>query len=143
MKIKLKKFFKAFWLAAVWLGLLSIRVGQAGAQILSGETYDSLKSQSGAFQTNAGYSSTASIGSVVAIVIKAFLGLLGVIFIILVVLAGYNWMTAAGEEQKVTKAKDTIRTAIIGLIIIVAAYSITYFVFKSLGGSGGPVGGGT
>jgi hypothetical protein len=41
-------------------------------------------------------------------------------------------MTAGGDEQKVTKAKDSIRRAIIGLIIIVAAYGITYFVFMAL-----------
>jgi len=96
-----------------------------------------------AFNTTAGFDSNARIGSIMATVIKAFLGLLGIIFIFLMVLAGYHWMTAAGDEQKITKAKDTIRTAIIGLIIIVAAYSITYFVLKALGGAGGPIGGGT
>ena len=71
--------------------------------------------------------------------VGVFLSLLGVIFIILIIYAGYNWMTAAGNEEKVTKAQDTIKRAIIGLIIIVSAYAITYFVFKYLpftGGSG-------
>jgi len=58
--------------------------------------------------------------------------LLGIIFIILMIYAGYNWMTAQGEEEKVTKAKTTIQRAIIGLIIVVSAYAITAFVFKSL-----------
>jgi len=115
----------------------------SSAQLLDAGTKDKMDQQATEVQLNAGYDSTATIGSVVATVIKAFLGLLGIIFIFLMVLAGYHWMTAAGDEQKVTKAKDTIRTAIIGLIIIVAAYSITYFVLKALGGAGGPIGGGT
>ena len=47
-------------------------------------------------------------------------------------------MTAGGDEAKVTKAKETLRRAIIGLMIIIAAYAITVFVFKALpAGTGG------
>jgi hypothetical protein len=84
------------------------------------------------------FDQNTSIGSIVAVVIKAFLGLLGVIFIFLIVLAGYNWMTAAGDEQKVEKAKDEIKRAIIGLIIVTSAYAISYFVFKAIGNAGTP-----
>lgn len=74
---------------------------------------------------------------IVATVIKAFLGLLGVIFIFLVVIAGYKYMTANGDEGQIEDALGSIKTAIIGLIIIVSAYAITAFVFKSLSGEGG------
>jgi len=86
-------------------------------------------------KTKAGFLDATSGGSLENItetVISAFLGLLAVIFIILMLIAGYNWMTAAGDEEKVTKAKNTIRRAIIGLIILITAYSITYFVFSNL-----------
>jgi len=64
---------------------------------------------------------------------------LSLIFIVLILYAGYNWMTAGGEEKKVEDAKGTITRAIIGLVIIIAAFAITYFVFNALpfGGSGG------
>ena len=87
----------------------------------------------------AGYSYAnpeTELPNMIANIIQAFLGLLGIIFLVLIIYAGYNWMTAAGEEEKVTKAKETLTRAVIGLIIIVAAYSITYFVFKSLSGGG-------
>jgi hypothetical protein len=64
--------------------------------------------------------------------IKILLSLVGIIFVVLMVYAGYNWMTSAGEEEKITTAKDTIRSAIIGLIIIISAYAITGFVVGSL-----------
>ena len=38
------------------------------------------------------------------------------------------WMTAQGDSGQVTKAKDLLINALIGLIIITAAYSITTFV---------------
>lgn len=76
---------------------------------------------------------------IIATVIQAFLGLLGIIFIVLIILAGYNWMIARGDEEKVTKAKDTLRRAVIGLIIIVGAYAISYFVFSNLPWGGGGI----
>ncbi|MFA5359826.1 MAG: hypothetical protein WC349_02600 [Patescibacteria group bacterium] len=85
----------------------------------------------------------SSLGGIMAVAIKAFLGLLGIIFLVLIIYAGFTWMTAQGEEEKVTRAKETLQRAIIGLIIIVAAYSITYFVFNSLPGGGSGSGGST
>lgn len=79
---------------------------------------------------DAGYSdaSDTTLMEILGTVISGLLGLLGAIFIILIVVAGYNWMTASGDEQKIDKAKDTIRAALIGLIIIVGAYAIWRFV---------------
>ena len=74
----------------------------------------------------------ASIGTVMALVIYAVLGLMGMIFIVLVILAGYNWLTATGDTDKVEKAQDTLRYAVIGLVVILAAYAITFFVFSVL-----------
>ena len=70
--------------------------------------------------------------SVVGTVIEAFLGLLGVLFLVYILYAGYNWMIAQGDEEKVTKAKETIQRAIIGLIITIAAYAISVWIFDRL-----------
>lgn len=82
---------------------------------------------------SAGYRDVTSAGlpEAIAAIIKAFLGTLGVILVIMVVAAGWNWFTAGGDSTKVKKAKDQMVNAIIGIIIIFSAYSITYFVFKS------------
>ena len=74
----------------------------------------------------------ASLAGIVGIVIQAFLGLLGVIFLAYLLYAGYHWMTAQGDEEKVTKAKDTLQRAIIGIIVTIGAYAITYFVLDKL-----------
>ena len=72
------------------------------------------------------------LSEIIGIVIQAFLGILGVLFLSYLLYAGYNWMTAQGDEEKVTKAKDTIQRAVIGVIICIAAYAISYFVFQKL-----------
>jgi len=65
-------------------------------------------------------------------IITALLSLLGVIFIIFMVYAGILWTSAGGDEKKVEKAKSIIKQAIIGIIIISAAYAISYFVMGAL-----------
>lgn len=72
------------------------------------------------------------IGTVVGVVVNAILSLIGVIFLVLMLYAGYNWMIARGEEEKVTRAKDTITRAIVGLIIVVGSYAIWAFVLAKL-----------
>lgn len=106
-------------------------------QSLSNSSQTSMSGQTNSFTNKSGFDLSLTVGGMVATVITAFFSVLGIIFVSLMVYAGYNWMTAAGEEEKVTKAKDTIRRAIIGLIITLSAYAITYFVFKNLpSGSG-------
>lgn len=63
----------------------------------------------------------------IAGIIKVILTLVGTIFMALIALSGYWLFTARGEEDKVEKANKTIRAALIGLIITLAAYSITAF----------------
>ena len=81
-----------------------------------------------------------SLPSYIANIIKIFLSLLGVIFTILIIYGGYTWMTAGGSEDKVQKAKDIIQRSVIGFVIILSAYVITYFVFKSIATGGGVAG---
>jgi len=82
---------------------------------------------------NGGYdTSTGNIYSLIQTVISAFLSIIGVLLLIYMLYAGYNWMTAQGEEEKVEKAKDTLKRAIIGAIIIIAAYAISIFVMGRL-----------
>jgi len=50
----------------------------------------------------------------------------------LVIYGGFLWMTARGNEQQVTKAKDLIISAVIGLVIVLAAYAITAYVGGAL-----------
>lgn len=82
-----------------------------------------------------GYSNNTteySLAETVGIIVSAFLSLLGIIFVVLMLYGGYNWMTAAGDESKVDKAKTTIRQAIIGLIIVAGSYAIWFFIYDKL-----------
>ncbi|MDP2656723.1 MAG: hypothetical protein Q8P11_04125 [bacterium] len=84
-----------------------------------------------------GCDSTApiSVGTIIGLVIQVVLTLLGIIFLILSLYAGFLWMTAAGEKEKVEKAQSMLMQAVIGLIIVLAAQGVTYWVLSTLGSS--------
>ncbi|MBI4449588.1 hypothetical protein HY634_00855 [Candidatus Uhrbacteria bacterium] len=64
--------------------------------------------------------------------INVTLSVIGILLIGFLVYAGYLWMTAAGNEDQVEKAKTTIRNAVIGIAIVFAAYAISRFVITNL-----------
>jgi len=80
-----------------------------------------------------GNATPVDIRTTVSRVIVVALGFLGVIFIVLAVYAGFLYMTAAGNEEKTTKALDMLRNAVIGLIIVLMAWAITRATILILG----------
>ena len=64
--------------------------------------------------------------------IQYVLGTLGIVLIILIIYGGFTWMTANGDSAKIDKAKGILLASIIGLIITLAAYVITFTVVTDL-----------
>ena len=62
-------------------------------------------------------------------VIQWALGFLGLVAVIMILWGGFTWMTAAGNEERVRKAKEVLRAAIIGLIVILLSWAIVTFIF--------------
>ena len=101
--------------------------------------YD-FEKESGLIDTGheAGYEETITNGPMslperIGQVISAVLVFLGVLFLLLIIYGGYIWMMARGNEQEVEKAKNIIKNALIGLVVVLAAYAITYTIFRYFG----------
>ncbi|MDO8559631.1 MAG: Ig-like domain-containing protein, partial [bacterium] len=75
-------------------------------------------------------------------VIQILFGFLGVVAVLIIIYAGWLWMTAAGDPQKVDRAKRILVEAVIGLFLIFGAFAIVSFVIRSLVGATGPIAGG-
>ncbi|MFH0854029.1 MAG: hypothetical protein V1891_00850 [bacterium] len=73
-----------------------------------------------------------SATEIVAEIIKYALSFLGIIFLVLILYGGFLWMTAGGNDDKVAQSKTIIINGVIGLIIILSAYAITYFVLENI-----------
>ena len=80
--------------------------------------------------TAAKYSLNATIETTLNGILQTAFAFLGVLFLGMILYGGYNWMTAMGEEEKVEKGKSTLIWAAIGLIVILAAYAISYYVIE-------------
>lgn len=65
-------------------------------------------------------------------VITAVLSLIGVLFLGLAIFGGLKWMTAKGNQQQVDQAQSVITNAVIGIVIVAAAYAISYFILKGV-----------
>ncbi len=74
--------------------------------------------------------------------VQLALTFLAIIAVIIIMYAGFLWMTSNGQEDKISKAKNTLKNAIIGLVIILAAFAIVSFVLNTIGGMFGGSGGG-
>lgn len=93
--------------------------------------FDELLNNLNLFQTHSGLPGTneTSLLDIIFGLINSLLGLLGLLFVVLLLYAGFTYMTAQGDSEKVTKAKATIKNSVIGVAIIILAYVITNVVF--------------
>jgi len=60
------------------------------------------------------------------VIIQMLVGLVGVVGLLAILWGGYQYMTAAGNEEQEAKAKKTIFYAILGIVVIGAAYAIVF-----------------
>lgn len=74
---------------------------------------------------------TGSDGLIVSIAnIIAFVA--GVAAVIIIIVAGIQLVTSGGDSQKAKSARSTVLHALIGLVIVVLARTIIYFVVNRL-----------
>ena len=130
-----------FFLVSIFYILNSLPASAVTSSIRE-EAFGQLYSAAG--DNGAGFGAYKDPRETVARTIRVALELIGAIFLILTVYAGFLWMTAAGAEEQVAKATGILKMAVIGLIIILAAYSLTNFVIYRLlrsttGGSSDPL----
>lgn len=73
-------------------------------------------------------STITDIPTTIGRIIGVGLSFVGVLFLGLLIYGGFMWMVSRGNQAEVTKATDLIQAAVIGLIIVLAAYAITMYV---------------
>ncbi len=100
-----------------------------------GSLAETINSQSEAFgdERGAGFGQLRNQSdprAVAARAINVLLGLLGTLFVVYLVYGGALIFLASGSEDAISKGKQVITRAIIGIIIIAASYSITLAISK-------------
>jgi len=70
---------------------------------------------------------------VIGRVISAILTIIGAVALLIFVYGGFTWMTAAGNDAKVTQGKNILLWATIAIIIIFLSRLLVAFLFQALG----------
>lgn len=91
-----------------------------------------MDAQDSAMMDAAGLSGNSNLATIISVIIQVILGFLGIVFLVLTILAGFKWMMSNGNEKEIDAAKSSLKNSIIGVVIVLAAYAITYSLFKYL-----------
>lgn len=79
----------------------------------------------------------------IAKIINIILGFLGITAVLIILYAGFKWMTAAGDADKVKDAQKMMLRAVSGLVVVFAAWVIASFVISRLSETVGTDSGGS
>jgi hypothetical protein len=71
--------------------------------------------------------------SVISLVVGLLTIVAGLAFLIYFVIGGLTWVTAGSDAKKADTAKTYMTSGAIGMIVVVAAYSIVWIVGEVLG----------
>ena len=119
---------KILALVVLFLGiecLVLLASSPVGAQVIGG--LDQANSAAGLPKLASGDLST-SIGQIVS----GVMGLIGSIMFLYLLYGGFRWMVAGGDAKGVSEAQSIIKNAVIGIAIIIFAYTLASFVIDRL-----------
>lgn len=119
MKIRIAKFA----LAAGAVMALALPFATQPAHAASLLSIESIGSQIGL--------GNADLKKTVLNIVQLVLGLMTLIAVVLVIYGGFVWLTSAGNEDNIEKAKRIISAAVVGLIIILLAWAVVIFVTRT------------
>jgi len=82
--------------------------------------------------TNANLTTAGSLPTLIGEGISVFLGILGLFFLVLVIWAGFLYINSKGNTENTKKAIGMLTNAVIGMVIVIAAYAIANYVLGAL-----------
>lgn len=110
-------------LVMVGCGVLFVVDRQALAAAATSFSIESIGDQTGL--------GSADLRQIIINIIRWALGILTLVAVVYMMYGGYIWLTAAGNEQRVEKAKQVILQAAIGLVIVLMAWAIVLFIVRT------------
>jgi len=127
-----KSLFLLLVISTMLLGMVNFVSAQGNDSTYGLDTAtDTANSASKVLDKGSGTASD-SLASGLGKMVGALLAFLGAIFLILMIYGGVLWMTAAGNDQQIGKARTLIVAAIIGLLIVLSAYAITSYLADNI-----------
>ncbi len=76
--------------------------------------------------------SDISLTAVIRNILKIFSVIVGIVAVIMIIVGGFRYVTAGGDSNSVSSAKNTIIYALIGLGVAALSQSIVWFVLDNI-----------
>jgi len=71
-------------------------------------------------------------GDTINVVLNIVFGVSASIAVLMIVIGGFRYIVAHGDPNQTASAKNGILYALVGLVVVMAAYSIVAFVVKGV-----------
>jgi len=113
----------------MFISFLAVQIAQFG----SGLQPPVDNEYSPAAAATSGESALNAMSTMVSNVISIGTVMAGIFFIVYFLLAAYAWITSEGDSGKLEKARKQMIHAVIGLVIVVAAYAVVGLVGSLVG----------
>ena len=70
---------------------------------------------------------------IVLTIVNFFLGFLGLLAVIMVIYGGFLYVSSAGNEENVNKAKKILLYAVIGIVVIIVSFALVNTILGAAG----------
>lgn len=80
----------------------------------------------------AGNTEIAGLQKYIVVIYKFLIGAAGILAGIMITIAGFEWLTAAGDSGKIKHARERIMKALLGLVLTLGSYTILYTINPAL-----------
>lgn len=77
----------------------------------------------------------ASLANLAGGAVNSAFAIVAVVFVTVIMIGGFLWMSAAGNEENIAKAKKFVINGISGLIAIMMMYALVYVILYALNAS--------
>lgn len=121
----MKRFSKYIAAMALVVGFVGLSVVPSSVGAVN--VYDACSSSTNA-DSAVCKSSGDKVDSILQTIINVTIYLIGIVSVIMIISGGYLYTTSSGNEAQVTKAKNTVTYAIVGLLVAISAYAIVNWV---------------
>jgi len=107
-------------------------VATVSAQVTAGSQVQLVNPIGGSAKDGGNKQGVTNVKVVIGNAIQIVLGIVGSITLVAFVYGGFQWLTSAGNSDKVRSGSETMLYATIGLFIIFGAYAILNTILKGI-----------
>lgn len=125
------KLIKHFLLVTGLMTMALLLINSLGVDIAMAQAIDPEADQPAIIRALSG--GQTGLRGIVLTIINFFLGFLGLLAVVMIIYGGFLYVSSAGNEENVNKAKKILLYAVVGIVVIIVSFALV----NTLLGAGG------